>query len=84
MVGVWRESLTVDVRLPNDSRHIAFKVHMGVQTRWGIGITACLTRLYVSASKSGVVGVGCITVVVADIGGMLMVVVMRDAEVRSA
>lgn len=83
MVGVWRERLTVIVRLPDDSCHVAFKVHVRARTcLGGVSVTARITRLCVSACMSGVVGVGRVVGVAG--GGVLMVVVMVmwDAEVR--
>lgn len=82
VVGVWRESLIVIVCLPNDSRHVASKVHVGAWARRGISVTAYVACLHVSVYMSSVISVGCIAGIVG-VGGMLMVVVMWDAEVGS-
>lgn len=75
VVGVLRQSFTLVVCLPDDSRHVTFKVPMGARPRWGVNITARVTCLHFSACVSGVVVIGCISGVVW-IGGVLMVVVV--------
>lgn len=84
VVGVRQERLAVVVRLPDDSCHVAFKVHVGARAcLGGVDVAARIARLSVSAYMSAVVGVGWVAVVVG--GGVLMVevvvMVMWDAEV---
>lgn len=83
VVSVGREGVAVIVRLPDDSRHVALKVHVGARRGRGVAAAARVARLRVSAPVRREAGVGG-AAVVAGAACMLGVVVMRDAEVRSS